>query len=140
MVRLCCEPIVRSIITGMRRSSLQSGKIANREKSLLVEACRLALITRWGGEHHISFWKAGIDRVLLDILFVDRQQIQQSQHLSLKEQICVVKEGLNANLFLDLRPYVWEILGWLAAHSGEDFHPDLHGDNYSISILIMSAW
>ncbi|KAK9275896.1 hypothetical protein L1049_023170 [Liquidambar formosana] len=68
MMSLCCEPIVEAIISAMCGWSSSSGKVANDQMSLLVEACHLARITRWAGEHHIYFWKLGIDRVLLDLL------------------------------------------------------------------------
>ncbi|KAK9274579.1 hypothetical protein L1049_021828 [Liquidambar formosana] len=51
----------------------------------------------------------------------------------------MVQEGLNANFLLVLRPYIWDILGWLAAHCGEDFSPNMHFNEFCMSILITSA-
>lgn len=136
MTSLCCDPLVRAIVCGMNRCSFHSGKILNDQMSLLVEACRLASITRWAGQHHIVFWKQGIDKVLLDLLLEDFQ-IKPSQHLSsLEEQISLVQEGLGANFLLTLRPYVWDILGWLATHCHDDFN---HENELHINMLIMCA-
>ncbi|GAV74880.1 BTB domain-containing protein [Cephalotus follicularis] len=134
-----CQPLVEAIISGMSGWSLHSGKLPGDSMSLLGEACRLALITRWEGEHHIYFWKKGIDRILLDLL-VENFHKKQSQHLlSLEEQISIAREGLNANYLHALRPYIWDILGCLATHCGEDFDPSIHGNEMHISILITSA-
>lgn len=137
MTSLCCDHLVRAIVCGMNRCSFHSGKILNDQMSLLVEACRLASITRWAGQHHIVFWKQGIDKVLLDLLLEDFQ-IKPSQHLSsLEEQISLVQEGLGANFLLTLRPYIWDILGWLATHCDDDFN---HENELHINMLIMCAW
>ncbi|XP_012087427.1 BTB/POZ domain-containing protein At1g04390 isoform X2 [Jatropha curcas] len=136
MMSLCCEPIVKAIIDGMSGWTSHSGKIANDEMSLLVEACRLSLINRWAGEHHDYFWKQGIDRVLFNLLLTDFLNGPSQQFLSLEEQISIAEEGLKANFLLGLRPYVWDLLGWLATHCREDFSPDMHGHDLKIDILI----
>lgn len=136
MTSLCCDPLVRVIVCGMNRWSFHSGKISNDQMSLLVEACRLASITRWAGQHHIFFWKQGIDKVLLNLLLEDFQ-IKQLQHLSsLEEQISLAQEGLGANFLLALRSYIWDTLGWLAIHCDDDFNDE---NELDINMLIMCA-
>lgn len=136
MMRLCCKPIIKAIISGMSELSSNSRKVSNDQMSLLEEACRLALITRWTGEHHIHLWKQGIDKILLDLLLNFRNQ-PYKHSMSLDEQIATAKEGLDANYLLVLRSYIWDILGWLAIHCGEDFHPE---SELYINILITCAW
>lgn len=139
MMSFCCETIVKAIVSGMSGWSSSSGKVPNDQMSLLVEACRLALITRWAGEHHIYFWNSGIDRVLLDLLLDDCHKNQLSQHSLLDELISKSQEGLNANFLPALRPFVWDILGWLAAHCDEDYNPDIHINELCFRILITCA-
>ncbi|XP_021288391.1 BTB/POZ domain-containing protein At1g04390 [Herrania umbratica] len=139
MTSLRSGPLVKAIIGGMRGWSLGSGKIANDQMSLLEEACRLALITRWPGEHHICFWEEGIDKVLLDLLLENFDK-QVSEHpLSTEEQMLIAQEGLDANFLLALRPYIWEILGWLALHCAKDFRPSVHQNELYVDILITCA-
>lgn len=139
-MNLCGEAIVDAMICGMRETTPSSKKNGNNHYSLLVEACQLALITRWAGDHHISFWKRGIDRVLLNLL-IETIQDESSEHvLSLEKQISVAKEGLKANYHLGLRSYVWDILGWLTIHCRENFNPLTHGSELHINLLITCAW
>ncbi|EOY13801.1 BTB/POZ domain-containing protein, putative isoform 1 [Theobroma cacao] len=139
MTSLHSGPLVKAIIGGMRGWSLVSGKIANDQLSLLEEACRLARITRWPGEHHICFWEEGIDKVLLDLLLENFDK-QASEHpLSREEQMSIAQEGLDANFLLALRPHIWEILGWLALHCAKDFRPSAHRNELYVDILITCA-
>lgn len=140
MMSLCCDPFVKAIIDGMSGWTSHSGKIANDQMSLLLEACHLALISRWAGEHHDCLWEHGIDRVLLKLLLHDFQEEPSQQLLSLEEQLSIAREGLKANFLLGLRPYVWDLLGWLAIHCREDFNPNIQGCELRIGILITCAW
>lgn len=140
MMGFCCEPIVTAIVDGMSGWTSHSGKIANDHMSLLVEACCLALILRWAGEHHDYFWRQGMDRVLLDLLLENFDGGPSQHFLSLEEQISKAEEGLKANFLLVLRPYVWDILGWLATHCREDFNPKIHDRELHINMLITCAW
>ncbi|CAL0326427.1 unnamed protein product [Lupinus luteus] len=136
---LCGEAIVDAIICGMKETVLSSKKSGNNHSSLLVEACQLALITRLSGDHHIRFWKQGIDRVLLNLL-VKNMPDQSTEHvLSLEKQISMAKEGLKVNYHLGLRSHLWDILGWLAIHCGENFNPYTHGSELQINLLITCA-
>ncbi|XP_019443732.1 PREDICTED: BTB/POZ domain-containing protein At1g04390 isoform X2 [Lupinus angustifolius] len=136
---LCGEAIVDAIICGMKETVLSSKKNGNNHSSLLVEACQLALITRWSGDHHIRFWKQGIDRVILNLL-VKNIPDQSTEHvLSLEKQISMAKEGLKANYHLGLRSHLWDILGWLAIHCGENFNPYTYGSELHINLLITCA-
>ncbi|PSS03165.1 BTB/POZ domain-containing protein [Actinidia chinensis var. chinensis] len=140
MMTLCSEPIVRAIINGLNSWSSHSGKISKDQMSLLMEACRLALITRWEGEHHNYFWKLGVDRILLNLLLNNFRNTSQSQQFSsLKEQIAAAQHGLNQNFHPVLRPFIWDILGGLAAHCLEDFDPKMHGNELCINVLITCA-
>ncbi|KAI3883465.1 hypothetical protein MKW92_005551 [Papaver armeniacum] len=67
ITKLYCEPIMKAIITAMDVCSY-SGKVSSDQGILLMEACRLALITRWAGDHHSYLWKFGVDSSLLGLL------------------------------------------------------------------------
>ena len=140
LTKLCCEPLVKAIVCGMNRRNCHSGKVSTDHMSLLEEACRLALITRWAGDYHSYFWKLGIDKVLLDLVLENFQKHPSQHLLSVEEQISMAQEGLNANFLLVLRPYVWDILGWLATHHEEGFNLYMHGNELHINILITCAW
>ncbi|RXH98478.1 hypothetical protein DVH24_010803 [Malus domestica] len=136
MMSLGYKPIIKAIISGMSEWNSHSRKVSNDQMSLLEEACRLALITRWEGEHHIYMWKQGIDKILLDLLLENFHNQPYKCSMSLDEQMVIAKEGLNANYLLVLRSYIWDILGWLAIHCGEDFNPERE---IYINILITCA-
>ncbi|KAA8527155.1 hypothetical protein F0562_008616 [Nyssa sinensis] len=139
MMKMWCEPITKAIICGMSSWSSHSGKVAKEQLSLLMEACRLALITRWAGEHHNYFWELGVDRVLVNLLLNNFHKSKQSNSLSLQEQIHIAQKGLNENFLLVLRPYVWDILGSLAVHCEEDFNPEVYGNEVCVNILMTCA-
>eukprot|EP00268_Persea_americana_P035123 TRINITY_DN3467_c0_g1_i6.p1 TRINITY_DN3467_c0_g1~~TRINITY_DN3467_c0_g1_i6.p1 ORF type:complete len:953 (-),score=143.44 TRINITY_DN3467_c0_g1_i6:317-2812(-) len=137
-----CEPIVGAIIDAMNGwRSLSSEKVPADQVPLVVEACRLALITRWEGEHHSYFWKLGIDRVLLDLLLNNfsnklNQPLIQCQF---KELIAAARKGLYVDGLLIVRPYIWDILGWLVTHCGESFSFNLHENGRYLNVLIACA-
>ncbi|XP_015166431.1 BTB/POZ domain-containing protein At1g04390-like isoform X2 [Solanum tuberosum] len=140
IIKLSCDPIVKAIITLMSKWSLDAGKLAKDQMSILVEACRLALITRWEGDHHFYFWKAGVDRVLLRLIIGNSDTTQQSLHsLSLQEQIVKLEEVFDTDVLLPLRPYVWDILGCLTANCMEDFFPKMHGNETVFNVLVVCA-
>ncbi|KAF7822495.1 BTB/POZ domain-containing protein [Senna tora] len=136
---MCGEALVDAIICGMGETRVHSRKYGNTYSSILVEACQLALVTRWAGEHHISFWKQRIDRVLLNLLMENIQDLSCEHVLSLEKQISIVKEGLKSNYHLGVRGYVWEILGWLVIHIGESFNPCTRETELHINLLITCA-
>ncbi|XWS10291.1 hypothetical protein CRYUN_Cryun39dG0063200 [Craigia yunnanensis] len=139
MTSLCSGPLIKAIIGGMRIWSLGSGKVANDQMSLLDEACQLALITRWPGEHHNCFWEQGIDKVLLDLLLENFDKQASENPLSPEEQMSFAQEGLDTNFLVALRPYIWEILGWLSVHCTKDFRPSTHRNELYINMLITCA-
>ncbi|PIA29720.1 hypothetical protein AQUCO_05800077v1 [Aquilegia coerulea] len=130
IARTCYESIVKAIIDAMGGWNLSSGKVATDQVPLLSEACKLALITRWDGEHHSYFWKFGVDRVLLNLLVDNFYKNRPSQsYSSLEELIAEARKGLDANYLEVLRPFIWASLGWLVTHCPEDFTPDTRGNN-----------
>ncbi|KAE8733663.1 hypothetical protein F3Y22_tig00001120pilonHSYRG00349 [Hibiscus syriacus] len=139
MTSFCSGPLIKAIIGGMRVWRLGAGKGANDLMSLLDEACRLALISRWPGEHHHHFWEQGIDEVLLDLLFENFDKQAVKHPLSPREQMFIAQEGLDNNFLLALRPYIWEIFGWLAVHCAKDFRPRTDQNELCIDMLIMCA-
>ncbi|KAL5079090.1 hypothetical protein RYX36_007511 [Vicia faba] len=138
---LCGDALVDAIICGMRETGPSSKKIENNYGSILVEACKLALITRWAGDHHIRFWKQGIDRVLLSLLIENIHDQSVELVLPLEKQISMVKEGLKVNYHVAPRSYVWDILGWLTIHCGENSNPYsyTHESELHINLLILCA-
>ncbi|KAJ4980864.1 hypothetical protein NE237_031701 [Protea cynaroides] len=138
MMSLCCEPIVRAIISAMSGCRSGSGKVATYQMPLLVEACRLALITRWAGVHHMYFWKLEVHQILLELLLSNSYKFKTCQHfMSSKDLLATVREGLDSNHLLVIRPYIWDILGWLSIHCEETFNPGTHG--CSLNVLISCA-
>ncbi|XVE52868.1 hypothetical protein DITRI_Ditri02bG0159100 [Diplodiscus trichospermus] len=139
MTSLYSGLLVKAIVGGMRVRSLGSGKVANDQMSLLEEACRLALITRWQGEHHNCFWEQGIEKVLIDLLLENFDKQALKHPLSPEEQVSIAQKGLDKNFLLAIRPYIWEILGWLAVHCKKDFRPSTHQTELYIDMLIACA-
>lgn len=138
VMKLCCEPLVNSILKQMNGRHLHYGKVSKDQAGLTLEVCRLALTTRWAGDHQNCFWKAGVCRALLSLLLNNFVRIDQSfKHLSLQEQINIVHEGLHANSFASLRPYIWDILGGLAANCAENFNPKMHGAEVQLNALLL---
>ncbi|KAF5203177.1 BTB/POZ domain-containing protein [Thalictrum thalictroides] len=130
IAKTCSESIVRAIIDAIGGWGLSTGKVATDQVPLLSEACKLALITRWEGEHHSYFWKRGVDKVLLNLLVDNFYKNRSSQSCSsLEELIAAARKGLDANYLGVLRPFIWANLGWLVTHCPEDFTPDTHGNN-----------
>ncbi|KAK3033096.1 hypothetical protein RJ639_036455 [Escallonia herrerae] len=137
LMKMCCEPLINAIISGMSDWSLVSGKLTKQQISLFGEACRLAMITRWAGEQHKHFWKLGVEKVLLQLLLNNNHETFLSQNLaSLDQQIAIANKGQSASSLLFLRPYIWDILGWLATNCAEDFDPKKLGNELNINMLI----
>ncbi|KAG9137192.1 hypothetical protein Leryth_012018 [Lithospermum erythrorhizon] len=134
---LCCKPLVKAIVSGMSLGSSEIAKLSKEKVSLLTEACCLALITRWTGDHHMYFWKYGIDIVLLDYLLYGLGDIKH--YSSIEELIAVVQNGRMHSILLPLRPYIWDILGWLAAHCPYSDKPEMHCSETQFDALIICA-
>ncbi|KAJ4836223.1 hypothetical protein Tsubulata_025598 [Turnera subulata] len=133
------KPFLDAIVDGMSEWKSCSDKISDDQMTLMIEACRLALITRWAGEHHDYLWKHGIARVLLDLILQGFQDEASPHSLSLEGQMSKAKEVLSADFLLVLRPYIWNILGWLAIHCRESFNADMLSYELHISMLITCA-
>lgn len=141
MMNICCEPLVKAIINAMENWRSQSEKFDKSQLSVMEEACRLASVTCWAGDHHIHFWKNGVDRLLLDLLLENNYKIHQMQHeLSLNDLIVIVQKSYNANFLHSVRPYVWDILGGLAANCAEDINHKTHGNELGLNVLVICAW
>ncbi|XP_034679017.1 BTB/POZ domain-containing protein At1g04390-like isoform X2 [Vitis riparia] len=121
MVRFCCEPIIQAIIGGLREYSLFVKEITQDQISVAVEAGRLALITRWAGEHQIYFWKLGIGKVLIELRLSEFLKAQRLQDILLSEE--------QKSIALKDPTFTWDILGGLVTHSGEDFNPKKSGND-----------
>ncbi|XP_077219525.1 BTB/POZ domain-containing protein [Tasmannia lanceolata] len=136
MTSLCCEPIVEGITNAMNGRGLRrSEKVPADQMPLVVEACRTALITRWPGVHHSYFWKVGIAKILLGLLLNNFCKNMSS----LEEHIAAARVDLYANSFPVIRPYIWDILGWLATHCEEGFKPKTQTDGNYLIVLIACA-
>ncbi|CAO2836269.1 unnamed protein product [Amaranthus hypochondriacus] len=136
------ESIIKSIICALTDSGVghREGELLNQDMSLMVEACRLALISRWQGKHHDYLWRFGVDKVLVHLLMNNRQSHYLLQHsMPIEELIAIAREGLCGKNLLELRPYVWEIIGLLSAQCEEGFAPTKHENEHSISLLVASA-
>ncbi|XP_022936464.1 BTB/POZ domain-containing protein At1g04390 [Cucurbita moschata] len=134
-----CEPIVSAILSAMTECSLQPATVTNNQIWLLEEASRLALITRWAGQHHNYFWKHGIDRALLHLLLGKCPKQLYECTLSLEDQINIAREGLKSNYFPGMRVYIWEILGSLATNFNEDVYLNKSSNRPLIDMLLSCA-
>lgn len=135
MINICSEPLVKATVL-----TISSGKIENDRMALLVEACKLALITRWEGKHHIYFWKYRISEALLSLVVENFGSGSLDGYASLEEEISVAEKVLNANFLPSLRSYVWDIIGFLAAHCEEEFDSISRGDELHLNFLVTCAW
>lgn len=125
----------------MSNSHLHFVKPSKDQISVMRAVCRLAMITRWVGNHQICFWKAGICRVLLVLLLNNFAQVDEAlHHMTLQEQMKMMYKAWNANVFHSLGPYIWDILGGLAANCEEDFDPLMHAAEIHLNLLILCAW
>lgn len=140
ITKLYCEPIMKAIITAMDECSY-CGKASSDQGILLLEACRLALITRWAGDHHTYLWKFGVDSSLLGLLDNNFCKNKKSTSFSSsREEIDIAKEVLDSNSNGALTPYIWDVLGWLATHCREDYNPEKEGKLNCFNVLIACAW
>lgn len=136
LTSLYCEHIVEGIISAMGGwRSLCSNNIPSDQMPLVMQAYRTAEITRWSGSHHSSFWKLEIDRILLDTLLGNVSTNYQSQATVSSDEL-IAKLFENAS---DTRPYIWDILGWLAIQCEEDFVPQTKGKFCCLDVLISCA-
>lgn len=119
--------------------TISSGKLENDRMALLVEACKLALVTRWEGKHHILFWKYRISEALLSLVVESFCGESLDCNASLEEEISVAEKVLNANFLPSLRSYVWDIIGFLAAHCEEEFDSTSRGDELGLNFLVTCA-
>ena len=137
LTSLYCKHIVQGIISAMGgwRSS-GSKKVPTDQMHIVMEACCTALITQWAGNHHSYFWSLEIDRVLLDLLIGNCSTAYQTQTICLSDDlIAEVYDNIT-----NARPYIWDILGWLATHCEEDFLPKTKGKFCCLDVLIFCAW
>ncbi|XP_072954227.1 BTB/POZ domain-containing protein At1g04390 isoform X2 [Typha angustifolia] len=136
LTMLCCEPLVQGVtkaMGGWRSSS--SRRVPADQMPLVIEACRTALMTRWAGDHHHCFWVHEIDQILLNILIGNcASTYPMPPVFSSKELLAMVADNCS-----DTHPYVWDILGYLAANSEEDFHPRTTGEFCHLDILLSCA-
>ncbi|AAB70453.1 F19P19.16 [Arabidopsis thaliana] len=139
MINMCSESLVKATVRTMGKWFLSSGKLELDQMSLLVEACKLALITRWEGQHHIYFWKYRISEALLSLVVENFHSQSLDGYVSLEEEVLVAEKVLNANFLPSLRSYVWDIIGFLAAHCEEEFDSILRGDELCLNFLVTCA-
>ncbi|TKW23178.1 hypothetical protein SEVIR_4G276500v4 [Setaria viridis] len=102
------QPIVQGIIDAMSEID---------ESLLVTEGCRTALLAlRYYGNHHRCFWSNSIDEVLYKIL---------AGHCSSEHQTHQMRHGDLFNKdykdIMNMHPYVWDILGYLAVHCNNEY-------------------
>ncbi|OAY74996.1 BTB/POZ domain-containing protein [Ananas comosus] len=125
---------INHALGGWRSSSCK--RIPQDQIPMVIEACRTALMTRWVGPHHSFFWANKIDKILLDILIGNCITKNQTQVLLSSENLL----SLVSDNVTSAQPFIWDILGYLAAHCEEDFHPKSKGKPLFLDILISCAW
>ncbi|PKA62110.1 BTB/POZ domain-containing protein [Apostasia shenzhenica] len=130
-----CEAIVQGIVAAMAEWLLPDSKKGSADHMILVkEACKAALMVRWPGNHQLYFWKYDVDGVLLEIL-TGKTCTSFNQMVFQPEE--VVAEICDSST--EIRPYIWDILGWIAVHCPEDFVPKVQGKVGSLDALINIA-
>lgn len=92
MINMCSESLVKATVRTMGKWFLSSGKLELDQMSLLVEACKLALITRWEGQHHIYFWKYRISEALLSLVVENFHSQSLDGYVSLEEEVLVAEK------------------------------------------------
>lgn len=123
-----CQPIVEGIIDAMR---------AKDDKLLVTEGCRTALVVlRYAGNHHQCFWSNAIDKVLYTILTGRCLSSHQSDQVLCDDELF----DMVSKNFMDIHPYVWDILGYLVVHCTDKHHPVRKGKGHSLHALISCAW
>lgn len=141
MMNVCSESLVKAVIMAIKNWNSQSEKLAKIQMHVVKEACRLASITRWAGDHHQYFWKEGVERVLLDLLLDNYDEIHQMLlESSVNDLAITLQQGLGANFKFFLRPYVWDILGGLAVNCAENFNRGMHKNEFQLKVLIICVW
>ncbi|XP_020270320.1 BTB/POZ domain-containing protein At1g04390 isoform X2 [Asparagus officinalis] len=129
------EQIVQGIIGALGGWRSCSKIVPTDQIPLVMEAFRAALITRWAGNHHFFFWSNEIDRALLDNLIGNCSRSDQTRGMVLcDELIAKVYDNIT-----NTRPFIWDILGWLAAYCEEDFVPKTTGKLCCLDVLIFCA-
>jgi hypothetical protein len=122
-----CEPIVVGIIDAMSKSD---------EKLLVTEGCRTALLVlRYTGNHHRCFWSNAIDKVLYSILTGCCISSTQTHRILSHDELF----NMVSNNFMDMHPYVWDILGYLVVHCNDE-HLSVRKGQGHMHALISCAW
>ncbi|XP_062178406.1 BTB/POZ domain-containing protein At1g04390-like isoform X2 [Phragmites australis] len=104
-----CQPIVQGIIDAMSEID---------EKSLVAEGCRTAVLAlRYSGIHHKCFWSKAIDEVLYKILAGSCISSRHSHQILCHEELL----NIDSKDLMNIHPYVWDILGYLAVHCNNEY-------------------
>ncbi|KAL6603652.1 hypothetical protein ACP70R_044013 [Stipagrostis hirtigluma subsp. patula] len=122
-----CQPTVQGIMDAMSEID---------DESLVTEGCRTALLAlRYPGNHHRCFWSNAIDEVLYKIL-AGRCISSRQAH-----QILCLDELLNicSKNVMNIHPYVWDILGYLAVHCNSEYICARKRQNSFLQALISCA-
>lgn len=130
LINVYCEPVVQGIISALSEPSTYV------QSAVRMVAFHVALIACWSGDHHLCFWKLGIDKVLFDILLGDCSMININQNP-------LPTEMLFSKIYechVGVRAYIWEILGWLAIYCEDKFLFKTDQRFWYLKVLISCAW
>uniref|UniRef100_A0A804PUA7 BTB domain-containing protein n=2 Tax=Zea mays TaxID=4577 RepID=A0A804PUA7_MAIZE len=98
------QPIVQGITNAMSEIN---------EKTLVREGCRTALLAlRYSGNHHRCFWFNAIDKILYKILCGSCNSSSHAHQTLCHGELF----NIDSKDIMDIHPYVWDILGYLAVH------------------------
>uniref|UniRef100_A0A0A9DC20 Uncharacterized protein n=1 Tax=Arundo donax TaxID=35708 RepID=A0A0A9DC20_ARUDO len=123
-----CEPIVQGIIKAMSDTN---------DKSLVTEGSRTALLAlRYSGNHHRCFWSNAIDEVLFKIIAGSCISSHQARQILCHDELF----NIDAKDVMNMHPYVWDILGYLAVHCNNEYLSARKGQNCFLQALISCAW
>ena len=122
------QPIVQGIINAMSEID---------EKSLVTEGCRTALLAlRYHGNHHRCFWSNSIDEVLYKIIAGSCSSEHQTHQMLCHGELF----NKDSKDIVNIDPYVWDILGYLAVHCNNDYLSVRKRKNNFLQALISCAW
>jgi hypothetical protein len=123
-----CQPIVQGITNAMSEID---------EKTLVREGCQTALLAlRYSGNHHRCFWFNAIDEVLYKILSGSCNSSHHAHRTLCYGQLF----NIDSKDIMNIYPYVWDILGYLAVHCDNEHLSIGKRQNSFLQGLISCAW
>ncbi|KAF0902316.1 hypothetical protein E2562_015535 [Oryza meyeriana var. granulata] len=118
------QRIIEGIINAMSRDD---------ERLLITEGCRTALVAlHYAGDHHRLFWSNAIDDILYKILTGSFISSHKAHQVLCHDKLF----NMVSKNFMDIHPYMWDILGNIAVHCKDEYLSVRKGQNCVLQALI----